>query len=337
MAAQSPAPVQGPVTGEQQTRPRPTQAGPSTASIPVIRPPVQVRRPDADPASATAETRSLRVTPPDAKAMYRTPTGPANAVPPAPVPAPPRPVTPKAPGAGDGGADTARTRRVVVIPATAPSAETAAPGTATWTSTSTPAGMTSTTSASASPPPAAREPGPVRPSGTAAPSDRTQRADARAQLHPSDAGTADWLGELRGDDAASASGESSPAQLWGRGFSADQAAASTIVPTRGRAAKRQRRAAEKARKAEATATIKSMRRAKGSDPSPAPPPPPPPPPQEAVPPPLPVPPAFEADAQYAELDDLEENDRSRWVSMLVFWAPALILLLLAGLVIWLVR
>jgi hypothetical protein len=35
--------------------------------------------------------------------------------------------------------------------------------------------------------------------------------------------------------------------------------------------------------------------------------------------------------------DLGERERSQLVSMVVFWAPALILLLLAGVVVWVVR
>jgi hypothetical protein len=155
-----------------------------------------------------------------------------------------------------------------------------------------------------------------------------------------DSGSADWLGELRGDTPPSSPDGRSPGQPWGPGFGADQAAAATIVPVLGRAAKRQRKVAEKARTAEAKATIKSMRRAAGSDPTPPPPRPPAPAPAPApvhAPVAEPVPPAFEADAHYADLDDLDETDRSRWVSLLVFWAPALILLMLAGVVIWLVR
>jgi hypothetical protein len=37
------------------------------------------------------------------------------------------------------------------------------------------------------------------------------------------------------------------------------------------------------------------------------------------------------------LADFDEPDRSRLVSLIVFWAPAIILLLLAGVVIWSVR
>jgi hypothetical protein len=37
------------------------------------------------------------------------------------------------------------------------------------------------------------------------------------------------------------------------------------------------------------------------------------------------------------VDDFDDLARDRWLSALVFWAPALILLLLAGVVIWLVR
>jgi hypothetical protein len=44
-----------------------------------------------------------------------------------------------------------------------------------------------------------------------------------------------------------------------------------------------------------------------------------------------------AGAETVGYDDLEEHRRGKVLSFIVFWAPALILLTLAGVVIWLVR
>jgi hypothetical protein len=257
-----------------------------------------VRRPDDDRTSATAETRSLRVTPPDAKALFRTPVGPkgpesasgdpsrggpvsslppvANVLPPAPATAPPRPVAPKS--HGDAGplldaSDSGRTRKVVIVPRAA--------------------------------------------EGTQAASQAPAQGARRGDRATPDAAMADWLGELRRDDAPSGS----LAQPGDFGVGAAPAA-ETVVPARGREVRRNRRSAAKARKADEKARKADSGPARWPDPV-----------DDA---------ASHAgrgeDAvRRAGFDDLDASDRGRLLSLLVFWAPALILLFLAGIVIWLVR
>jgi len=294
-----------------RTRPRrPVDgSGPTTSSIPVIRPPVQVRRPDDDATSATAETRSLRVTPPDAKALFRTPVGPkgadgagapsrgtptaslppaANVVPPTPAEAPPRPVAPKQ--QIDGGlvlaeSDSGRTRKVVIVPSIA-----------------------------------------VQQSAPPAESDRTvpRTAPQAARRDPRtapDPAMAEWLGELRGEEAPLAGGNRVDEFVVG-----DVPAAATVVPVRERDARQARKAEAKARKAEAKARkaeakmARSSRRSRREEDRVV----------EAV-------PHGDDVARYPDMDDLDSFERGRLLSVVVFWAPALILLLLAGVVIWLVR
>jgi hypothetical protein len=110
---------------------------------------------------------------------------------------------------------------------------------------------------------------------------------------------AEWLGELRGDDAPH--GDQARHGDFGVGAAP---AAETVVPALGREVRQNRRSAAKARKADAKA-----RKADGGE--------------DVVRP--------------GGFDDLDAPDRGRLLSLLVFWAPALILLLLAGIVIWLVR
>jgi hypothetical protein len=278
----------------------------TTSAIPVIRPPVQVRRPEEDGMSAAAETRSLRVTPPDAKALFRTPVGPkgtdsaaggpsgggpasslppvANVVPPAPATAPPRPVAPKSQGGAGpllGESEAGRTRKVVVVPGAAPGSQ-----------------------------PAAQAPA------------HGARRDGRAAPDPA---TAEWLGELRGDDASRGS------QVQPGDFRVGAApVAETVVPALGREVRQNRKADAKARKADAKARkadAKARTAEVGSARWPG--------PVDGV-------ATGYADrgedvVRRGDFADLDAPDRSRLLSLLVFWAPALILLLLAGVVIWLVR
>jgi hypothetical protein len=268
--------------------------GPSTSSIPLVRPPVQVRRPDEDVLSVTTETRSLRVTPPEAKALFRTPVAPkggdgasggttsttttppaTNLVPPSPAPAPSRPVSPKPQTSGEPGPepDPGSTRRVVVVPG-------AASGNGTVAASTPPSTPTATESASA-------------PSAAASPT--WSKQEGRPALEQA---TVDWLGELCAEGAAT-----------------------TVVPAKGRGARKSRKAAKA--NGSSNGSPKDGRRGKrGSG--------------EDLGQPE-VPPMLDPGSNFADLEDLNDGGRGRWLSFLVVWAPALVLLLLAGVVVWLVR
>lgn len=348
------------------------ELSPHTGAIPVIRPPVHVRRPD-DEEAAAAETLSLRVTPPDAKALFTTHTpatapeggapgsapppiglvpAKANIVPPAPAVAPPRPVVPKTAAtseAPDDESDPGKTRRVVVRGDL---------GSAGWVPAE------GTKLPVVTPPTAPEE-------GTAPyPSGRRPEPDPAM---------VNWLGELRegggrdGNPAPSAQGSgpstpsasspgaspsAAPAPPEGGGELGPETvqAAATIVPSRGRVGRKQRKAADKEAKrsdgrgdrraekhaderaADLAATEQSTtpdgagersgrkkrfgRSTHGGHVE-----------SEA---PFVLPASAAADQERYE-EDLDGSERGRLLSLIVFWAPALILLMLAGVVIWLVR
>jgi hypothetical protein len=300
----------------------------TTASIPVIRPPVQVRRPDEDKAAATAETRSLRVTPPNAKALFSTPVGakgadgrgvegwpaPApsapeavNVAPPTQALAPPHPVAPKTTVSGSPAPEDPEpgpTRQVVVIPGTASS-------TAGWAPSGPKPSAAAAPSAIAPPPvvvpapmagpPPVVAPPVVAPPVAAAPAAVTpafSEPDLPPRLLAAPGTPPAWgnhpdpgMSEWLGELRGSDDAGQQPAF----GFAAQTNLAQTVVPGRGREARQNRKAADRDKRSE------------------------------------------ERSAQRFQAAEPPDGDRGRWLSLLVFWAPAMILLLLAGVVIWLVR
>jgi hypothetical protein len=158
------------------------------------------------------------------------------------------------------------------------------------------------------------------------------RRDPRTTPDPA---MAQWLGELRGDEAPLAGGNRSGDFVIG-----EAPVAATVVPVRGRDARQSRKAEEKARKAEEQVrkveekarkaeekARKAEQKAAGSSRRSRP---------EAGRAIEPAPYVDDA-SRHPDIADLDNYERGRLLSVLVFWAPALILLLLAGVVIWLVR
>lgn len=46
---------------------------------------------------------------------------------------------------------------------------------------------------------------------------------------------------------------------------------------------------------------------------------------------------FDPATAVADIDDLNDSGRGRWLSLLMVWTPALVLVFLAGVMVWLVR
>jgi hypothetical protein len=261
----------------------PTSVTRTTSSIPVIRPPSPVRRPDDDSA-ATTELRPVRLAVPDAKAIFTMPvaadkgaTGPV----PTTTDAMPRPVAPKPPAREVDGPEPATPYRAAVT-------------------LTMPAGRQA---AAADRPAASEPPRPRIPAITETDARQPGSAQVNApEATHSEPGGRDTTFEGRPSHLPPVRTLSS---AWPDDLSPDVSRpASTIVPQRGRGRSK----------------VKKRR--------------------EAVAEPVPHVPATAEPAWTPEdRSDAppEEAERSRLLSVIVFWAPAFILLVLAGAVVWVVR
>ncbi|HEY6793516.1 MAG TPA: hypothetical protein VI248_02415 [Kineosporiaceae bacterium] len=334
-------------------------------SMPVIRPPAQLRRPDDDEPSDVT-TRTLRAVPADGTRTTELFTAPAarakdtpgrsaprppevgdvqpvaNLAPPVPPPAVPQPVAPKSPSlevpldpsamAAKAASDGSTKRRatvpvsvrvpltgrqqgpsVVTMPLRTDAGSRASGGTAQSPATQATSGLQSAAvlPAGATGVPPASSPGEAGPGGlagprpgvaTSAPPVAAARPPAVAEP-ASRVAPAGVVAGLPGQDAGE--GAAVPLAAGARGSEplpwdalTDPARpATTIVPSRSKGVRGLPRASRPAKPADAD--------------------------------------SYPVDDQVS--DDLEETERSPLVSLIVFWAPAIILLLLAALVVWVVR